>query len=90
MWEVLKEEEKEKDYRNLEEGFSERFERAAEQEQKCIIGFEHLPLIFLGTLPQPLNDHAAVNIEKSKIVVFGGLVDKRFINNLCVYDIENK
>ena len=29
-------------------------------------------------------------VGKSKIVVFGGLVDKRFINNLCVYDIENK
>ncbi|CBI40235.3 unnamed protein product, partial [Vitis vinifera] len=50
------------------------------------------PSDFSGTLPQLKKNvgHTAVNIGKSKIVVFGGLVDKRFISDLCVYDIENK
>ncbi|KAG8380609.1 hypothetical protein BUALT_Bualt06G0033500 [Buddleja alternifolia] len=34
--------------------------------------------------------HTAVNIGKSKIVFFGGLVDKKFLNDVTVYDIENK
>lgn len=28
-----------------------------------------------------------MNIGKSKIVVFGGLVDKKFLNDIVVYDI---
>lgn len=31
-----------------------------------------------------------MNIGKSKIVVFGGLFDKNFLNDLYVYDIENE
>ncbi|KAE8645964.1 hypothetical protein Csa_023882, partial [Cucumis sativus] len=34
--------------------------------------------------------HSAVNIGNSKIVVFGGLVDKKFLSDIAVYDIENK
>lgn len=30
--------------------------------------------------------HTAVNIGKSKVVVFGGLVDKKFLNDIFVYD----
>ena len=48
------------------------------------------PSDFTGTVPQPRSGHTAVNIGKSKIVVFGGLVDKQFISDLCVYDFENK
>lgn len=45
---------------------------------------------FGGTLPQPRSGHTAVNIGKSKVVVFGGLVDKKFLSDIVVYDIENK
>ncbi|KAK4489665.1 hypothetical protein RD792_005477 [Penstemon davidsonii] len=45
---------------------------------------------FNGPLPQPRSGHTAVNIGKSKIVFFGGLVDKKFLNDVTVYDIENK
>ncbi|XP_039014411.1 protein GLUTELIN PRECURSOR ACCUMULATION 3 isoform X2 [Hibiscus syriacus] len=45
---------------------------------------------FSGTLPQPRSGHTAVSIGKSKIVVFGGLLDKKFLNDIAVYDIENK
>ncbi|XP_027111361.1 protein GLUTELIN PRECURSOR ACCUMULATION 3 isoform X1 [Coffea arabica] len=48
------------------------------------------PSDFGGTLPQPRSGHTAVNIGKSKIVVFGGLVDRKFLSDLFVYDIENK
>ena len=48
------------------------------------------PSDFTGNVPQPRSGHTAVNIEKFKIVVFGGLVDKQFISDLCVYDFENK
>lgn len=45
------------------------------------------PSDFGGTLPQPRSGHTAVNIGKSKIVVFGGLVDKKFLADITVYDI---
>ncbi|GMY23357.1 protein GLUTELIN PRECURSOR ACCUMULATION 3, partial [Fagus crenata] len=45
---------------------------------------------FTGTPPQPRSGHTAVNIGKSKVVVFGGLVDKKFLSDIVVYDIENK
>ncbi|GAV83742.1 Kelch_3 domain-containing protein/Kelch_4 domain-containing protein [Cephalotus follicularis] len=45
---------------------------------------------FAGTSPPPRSGHSAVNIGKSKVVVFGGLVDKKFLNDIAVYDIENK
>ncbi|XP_009763861.1 protein GLUTELIN PRECURSOR ACCUMULATION 3 [Nicotiana tabacum] len=45
---------------------------------------------FAGTIPQPRSGHTAVNIGKSKVVVFGGLLDKKFLNDITVYDIENK
>ncbi|PIN08712.1 hypothetical protein CDL12_18701 [Handroanthus impetiginosus] len=44
---------------------------------------------FTGPLPQPRSGHTAVNIGKSKIVFFGGLVDKKFLNDIIVYDIDN-
>ncbi|KAH9768907.1 Galactose oxidase/kelch repeat superfamily protein [Citrus sinensis] len=37
-----------------------------------------------------LSGHSAVNIGKSKVVVFGGLVDKRFLSDVVVFDIDNK
>ncbi|XP_042955812.1 protein GLUTELIN PRECURSOR ACCUMULATION 3 isoform X2 [Carya illinoinensis] len=45
---------------------------------------------FGGTLPQPRSGHTAVNVGKSKVVVFGGLFDKRFLSDIMVYDVENK
>nr|GMC92648.1 host cell factor [Ipomoea batatas] len=45
------------------------------------------PSDFGGALPQPRSGHTAVNIGKSKVVVFGGLVDKTFLNDITVYDI---
>ncbi|XP_021731470.1 rab9 effector protein with kelch motifs-like [Chenopodium quinoa] len=45
---------------------------------------------FAGTLPRARSGHSAVNIGKSKVVIFGGLVDKRFLNDITVYDAENK
>ncbi|XP_024970638.1 rab9 effector protein with kelch motifs isoform X1 [Cynara cardunculus var. scolymus] len=48
------------------------------------------PSDFGGPHPQPRSGHTAVNIGKSKIIVFGGLVDKKFLNDISVYDIENK
>ncbi|XP_042499703.1 protein GLUTELIN PRECURSOR ACCUMULATION 3 isoform X1 [Macadamia integrifolia] len=45
---------------------------------------------FGGNLPKPRSGHTAVNVGKSKVVVFGGLVDKRFLSDIAVYDPENK
>ncbi|XP_051119850.1 protein GLUTELIN PRECURSOR ACCUMULATION 3 [Andrographis paniculata] len=44
---------------------------------------------FTGKVPQPRSGHTAVNIGKSKIVFFGGLEDKKFLNDVNVYDIDN-
>ncbi|CAN6832384.1 unnamed protein product, partial [Brassica oleracea] len=52
---------------------------------------------FAGTPPQPgaddfyssISGHTAVNVGKSMVVVFGGLVDKKFLNDIIVYDIGN-
>jgi hypothetical protein len=45
---------------------------------------------FSGTPPQARSGHTAVNVGKSMVVVFGGLVDKKFLSDIIVYDIENK
>ncbi|CAL8118795.1 unnamed protein product [Prunus armeniaca] len=45
---------------------------------------------FAGTLPQPRSGHTAVIIGGSKVVVFGGLLDKKFLSDIVVYDIDNK
>ncbi|CAN8316638.1 unnamed protein product [Cochlearia groenlandica] len=45
---------------------------------------------FGGNPPQPRSGHTAVNVGKSMVVVFGGLVDKKFLNDIIVYDTENK
>ncbi|KAL9268723.1 GLUTELIN PRECURSOR ACCUMULATION 3-like protein [Drosera capensis] len=37
---------------------------------------------FAGPLPQPRSGHSAVNVGRSKIVVFGGLRDKQFLNDV--------
>jgi hypothetical protein len=42
---------------------------------------------YAGTPPQPRSGHSTVNIGKSKVVVFGGLVDKKFLTDILVYDI---
>lgn len=34
-----------------------------------------------------LSGHTAVNVGKSKVVVFGGLFEKRFLSDIMVYDI---
>ncbi|KAL4599640.1 hypothetical protein ACB092_11G140500 [Castanea dentata] len=44
----------------------------------------------IATPPQPRSGHTAVNIGKSKVVVFGGLVDKKFLSDIVVYDVDNK
>ncbi|KAG5239592.1 Kelch repeat-containing family protein [Salix suchowensis] len=48
------------------------------------------PSDFSGTLPQPRSGHTAVIVGKSKLVVFGGLADKKFLSDITVYDLENK
>ncbi|XP_072964441.1 protein GLUTELIN PRECURSOR ACCUMULATION 3 [Typha angustifolia] len=45
---------------------------------------------FGGNLPLPRSGHTAVNVGKSKLVFFGGFADKRFLDDVAVYDIENK
>ncbi|CAN6697550.1 unnamed protein product [Malus baccata var. baccata] len=45
---------------------------------------------FGGTLPQPRSGHTAVIVGRSKVVVFGGLVEKKFLSDIVVYDIDNK
>ncbi|PQQ16690.1 tip elongation aberrant protein 1 [Prunus yedoensis var. nudiflora] len=45
---------------------------------------------FAGTLPQPRSGHTAVIIGGSKVVVFGGLLEKKFLSDIVVYDIDNK
>ncbi|XP_030543074.1 protein GLUTELIN PRECURSOR ACCUMULATION 3 [Rhodamnia argentea] len=48
------------------------------------------PADFAGSLPQPRSGHTAVNIGKSKVIFFGGFIDKKFLNDIYVYDIENR
>ncbi|GMN52715.1 hypothetical protein TIFTF001_021868 [Ficus carica] len=45
---------------------------------------------FGGNLPQPRSGHTAVNIGKSKVVVFGGFFDRKFLTDIVVYDLEKK
>lgn len=45
---------------------------------------------FRGALPRPRSGHTSVNVGKSLLVVFGGLADRKFLTDLCVYDLENK
>ncbi|CAD6215332.1 unnamed protein product [Miscanthus lutarioriparius] len=45
---------------------------------------------FGGDRPAPRSGHTAVSIGKSKVVVFGGFADKRFLADVSVYDVENK
>lgn len=45
---------------------------------------------FDGNLPRPRSAHTAVNVGTSMVIVFGGLVDKKFLNDVCVFDIEKK
>ncbi|KAG8651044.1 protein GLUTELIN PRECURSOR ACCUMULATION 3 isoform X2 [Manihot esculenta] len=48
------------------------------------------PSDFGGPLPQPRSGHTAVVVGKSKVVVFGGLVNKKFLSDIVVYDMDNK
>ncbi|CAI0560385.1 unnamed protein product [Linum tenue] len=48
------------------------------------------PVDFTGPLPQPRSGHTAVMVGKSKVVIFGGLVDKTFLSDIYVYDVEKK
>ncbi|XP_024030394.1 actin-fragmin kinase isoform X2 [Morus notabilis] len=43
---------------------------------------------FGGNLLHPRSGHTAVNIGKSKVVVFGGFFDKKFLSDIVVYDID--
>uniref|UniRef100_A0A0E0KL71 Uncharacterized protein n=1 Tax=Oryza punctata TaxID=4537 RepID=A0A0E0KL71_ORYPU len=42
---------------------------------------------FGGQIPAPRSGHTAVSIGKSKVVVFGGFADKRFLSDIAVYDV---
>ncbi|KAK6933505.1 hypothetical protein RJ641_036399 [Dillenia turbinata] len=44
---------------------------------------------FNGTIPQPRSGHSAVNVGNSRVVVFGGLLDKKFLSDISVYDTKN-
>ncbi|KAJ0972690.1 hypothetical protein J5N97_020649 [Dioscorea zingiberensis] len=45
---------------------------------------------FGGDLPIPRSGHTAVRLGKSKVVIFGGFADKRFLDDIAVYDIDNR
>ncbi|TVU43977.1 hypothetical protein EJB05_03399, partial [Eragrostis curvula] len=45
---------------------------------------------FGGERPAARSGHTAVSIGKSKVVVFGGFADKRFLADVSVYDVENR
>uniref|UniRef100_A0A0D9W138 Ferredoxin-1, chloroplastic n=1 Tax=Leersia perrieri TaxID=77586 RepID=A0A0D9W138_9ORYZ len=45
---------------------------------------------FGGQIPAPRSGHTAVSIGKSKVVVFGGFAEKRFLSDIAVYDVENR
>ncbi|GJN22756.1 hypothetical protein PR202_gb10352 [Eleusine coracana subsp. coracana] len=45
---------------------------------------------FGGDRPTARSGHTAVSIGKSKVVVFGGFADKRFLSDVSVYDVENR
>ncbi|EFJ22723.1 hypothetical protein SELMODRAFT_416466 [Selaginella moellendorffii] len=44
---------------------------------------------FKGAAPSPRSGHTATRIRKTHVVVFGGLVDKKFLQDLTVLDTEN-
>ncbi|KAI4384361.1 hypothetical protein MLD38_002528 [Melastoma candidum] len=44
---------------------------------------------FSGSIPLPRSGHTAVGIGSSKVVFFGGFIDKKFLNDIFVLDIEN-
>ncbi|KAI0519744.1 hypothetical protein KFK09_007203 [Dendrobium nobile] len=44
---------------------------------------------FGGNLPIARSGHTAVNVGKSKVVVFGGFADRRFLVDISVYDVDN-
>lgn len=44
---------------------------------------------FGGNLPVARSGHTAVNVGKSKVVVFGGFADRRFLVDISVYDVDN-
>ncbi|KDP45008.1 hypothetical protein JCGZ_01508 [Jatropha curcas] len=48
------------------------------------------PADFSGTPPRPRSGHTAVVVGKSKVVFFGGLIDKKFLSDIVVYDMENR
>eukprot|EP00249_Psilotum_nudum_P018031 c26606_g1_i1 orf=196-1587(+) len=45
---------------------------------------------FYGPPPSRRSGHSAVKVGRSFVLVFGGLVEKKFLNDLTVYDIDNK
>eukprot|EP00897_Mesotaenium_endlicherianum_P004828 jgi/Mesen1/4373/ME000221S03493 len=44
---------------------------------------------FSGVGPSPRSGHTAVSVGGGKLVVFGGLVDKKFLNDVIVLDTDN-
>lgn len=44
---------------------------------------------FGGKLPVARSGHTAVTVGKSKVVVFGGFADRKFLDDISVYDVEN-
>lgn len=48
-----------------------------------------VPADFNGVPPQPRSGHTSVGVGRSMVVVFGGLVDKKFLSDVIVFDTEN-
>ncbi|KAG0452226.1 hypothetical protein HPP92_025805 [Vanilla planifolia] len=44
---------------------------------------------FSGNFPVARSGHTALTVGKSKVVVFGGFADRRFLVDISVYDIDN-
>ncbi|KAH7289332.1 hypothetical protein KP509_31G070600 [Ceratopteris richardii] len=51
---------------------------------------QSVPADFEGTPPSPRSGHSAVKIGSSYVLIFGGLVDKKFLSDLTVFDAKNK
>ncbi|RZC83896.1 hypothetical protein C5167_046682 [Papaver somniferum] len=69
-------------------------DRATERErispEKCTTGLEPIQPISMEHSPNVEGDgHTAINVGKSKVVIFGGLLDKKFLTDLTVLDTES-
>ncbi|ONM02975.1 Galactose oxidase/kelch repeat superfamily protein [Zea mays] len=73
----------------LEQGQGDEGKDAAAATEADALGEGRL-LRLRGRPSRPRSGHTVVIIGKSKVVVFGGFLDKRFLADVSLYDVENK